>query len=98
MSELVAVPDVKMPSMYVVKAEGHGGQVPAVLHGMFTTRLSADKHIAMYHNRPKPTPQVYKGAKDISNEEEANLFEQIKKEVEAKNNGEEKAKKSKNSD
>jgi len=88
--ELLIVPDKDMPNLYVVKYAS-GGETPDFLKGLFSTRIAAKKKIFFYEQRPKPQPIEYKGVKSISDEEEAELFEQVKKQVEAENNGKEKA-------
>ena len=95
MNELIVVPDKKMPNLYRVKWT-EGGNIPNFLDGLFSTRIAAKKRVIIYENKPKPKPIEYKGQKTISNEEEAELFDEVKKQVEAENNGKEKENKGKN--
>ncbi len=86
--ELIVVPDKKMPNLYVVRYKDKG-VTPDYLGGLFSTRIAAKKKIMFYEARPKPQDLKYSHQKSITNEEEAELYEKIKKEVEAKNNGKE---------
>jgi len=102
MSELVAVPDKKMPNLYRVMYEKGEGATPDVLSGLFSTRIAARKKIEAYKNRPMPVPIEYNHQKNISNEEEAALEAKIQIQVDAenaereKNSGKEEKPKSKN--
>jgi len=93
--ELVIVADKEMPNLYVVKYK-NCGTTPPYLEGLFSTRIAAKKRIFFYENRKVPQEQQYKGKKTISKEEEARLYEEVKKKVEAENNGKERNKKTKN--
>jgi len=94
-NELVVVPDNKMPNLYRIKWSD-GGDIAGYLSGLYSTRISAKKKIMFYEARPKPQPIKYKHQKAISNEEEAEMFEKVTKQVEAENNGKEEKPKGKN--
>ncbi len=78
MSELVVVPDKKMPNLYRVIYEEGKGATPDFLKGLFSTRIAAKKRVMIYEARPKPQPIQYKGMKNITDEEEAELYEAAK--------------------
>jgi len=102
MSELVVVPDKKMPNLYRVRYDKGLGQTPEYLEGLFSTRIAAKKRIMFYEARPQPEPIEYKHQKLISNEEEAELFEKAKMKAAEENaerenkNGKEEGKTTKN--
>lgn len=87
MSELVVVPDKKMPNLYRVMYEKGAGTTPDYLKGLFSTRIAAKKRIMMYEARPKPQPIEYKHQKKITDEEEAELMASVEIQV-AKENAE----------
>lgn len=96
MSELILKKDSKNPNLHTIHFST-GGPVPAVLAGLWSSKYGL-KAIKAYEERPQPKPMAYdKHAKKITDEEEADLFEQVKRDVEAKNNGEETKEKTKNS-
>lgn len=96
MSDLVVVPDKDMPNLYRVMYERGEGATPDALKGLFSTRIAAKKRIAFYEARPRPQPIEYKGQKKISDEEEAEIFAAVQKQVEAENNGKEEEPEKKN--
>ncbi len=93
--KLITYPDKDMPNLYRVRYNKGLGSVPDALSGLFSSRTAAKKQIYFYENRPKPQAIEYTHQKNISDEEEAKMFEEVKKQVEAENNGKEKIKKTK---
>ncbi len=101
MNKLIVVPDKKMPNLYVVKWED-GGDIADYLSGLFSTRIAAKKRVMMYEARPVPEPIEYKGQKQITDEEEAELMAKVEIKVAKENairekkNGEKESTKEKN--
>ena len=101
-NKLITYPDKDMPNLVRIKYK-KGGQTPKELEGLYTGFTMAKKAIDFY-NKLKPVHEAleYAHQKKISDEEEAELFAKIQKEVaeenkalEAKKDGKEEKPKSK---
>jgi len=82
---LITVADKAMPNLVRVKWK-KGGDVPAVLQGLYTGYTMAKKDIDTYLAlKPIHEAQEYAHQKKISDEEEARLYAEVQKKVDEEN-------------